>query len=67
MIQNVKFKNVKCGYQKQLSNDMKNIKKSESLFVPADKTNNFYKMDTSTYNNLLHKSITKTYKKMRPC
>ena len=64
MIHNVKFKNVKCGYQKKLSNHVKNIKKSESLFVPADKTNNFYKMDTSTYNNLLHKSITKTYKKI---
>ena len=32
MIHNVKFKNVKCGYQK---NDVKNIKKSESLFVPV--------------------------------
>ena len=50
--------------RKKLPNDVKNIKKSESLFVPADKTSNFYKMDTSTYNNLLHKSITKTYKKI---
>ena len=55
---------IKCGYQKKLSNDVKNIKKSESLFVPADKTNNFYMMDTSTYNNLVYKSISKTYKKI---
>jgi hypothetical protein len=32
------------------------------LFVPADKTTNFYKMDTKSYIDLLHKNITKTYK-----
>ena len=32
------------------------------LFVPADKTTNFYKMDPKSYNDLLHKNVTKTYK-----
>jgi hypothetical protein len=40
MIQNVKFKDVKCGFQKKISSDVKNIRKNESLFVPADKTTN---------------------------
>ena len=38
--------------------------KSTKLLVPADKTANFYKMDTPSYNVLLHKNITKTYKKV---
>ena len=34
------------------------------LFVPADKTTNFYKMNPKSYNDLLlnQKNITKTYK-----
>ena len=37
MIHNVKFKNVnvKCGYQKKLSNDVKNIKKSAWITICA--------------------------------
>ena len=64
MFQNVKFKDVKCGFQKKISSDVKNIRKNESLFVPADKTTNFYKMDPPSYNQLLQKNITKTYKKI---
>ena len=40
------------------------IKKSKDLFVPADKTTNFYKMDPNSYNELLHKNVIKTYKKI---
>ncbi|CAB4041579.1 Hypothetical predicted protein, partial [Paramuricea clavata] len=56
--------NVKCGFQKKISSDVKNIRKNESLFVPADKTTNFYKMDPPSYNQLLQRNITKTYKKI---
>ena len=44
----------------------KNSMKSDKLLVPADKTSNFYKMDTQSYNDLLQKNITKTYKKATP-
>ena len=40
------------------------IMKSNNLLVPADKTSNFYRMDTTSYNDLLRKAITKTYKKV---
>ena len=43
-----------------------NSMKSDKLLVPADKTSNFYKMDTQSYNDLLQKNITKTYKKVTP-
>ena len=67
MVENIKFRKVKCWFQQKLSSDIQsNIKKSDNLLVPADKTSNFYKMDTSTYNELLQKNITKTYKKASP-
>jgi hypothetical protein len=62
MIQNIKFKDTKCKFQKELFNDVNKINKSDMLFVPADKTTNFYKMDPKSYNDLLQKNITKTYK-----
>ena len=40
------------------------IMKSNNLLVAADKTSNFYRMDTTSYNDLLRKAITKTYKKV---
>ena len=67
MIENIKFKNVKCWFQNKLSSDIRtHIKKSEELLVPADKTTNFYRMDAPTYIDLLQKNITKTYKKVAP-
>ena len=66
MIDSIKFRQVKCRFQQKLSSDINNIKKTEKLFVPADKTTNFYKMDPPMYKDLLDKNITKTYKKVRP-
>ena len=50
-----------------MSSDLQtNIETSNHLLVPADKTFNFHKMDSNTYNNLLLKNITKTYKNVKP-
>ena len=65
MIETIKFRKVKCEFQQKLSSDIhNNIMKSDKLLVPADKTSNFYRMDTASYNDLLQKNITKTYKKV---
>ena len=65
MIETIKFRNVKCEFQQKLSSDIhNNIMKSDTLRVPADKTSNCYKMDTASYNDLLQKNMTKTYKKV---
>ena len=67
MVENIKFRKVKCWFQQKLSFDIKTtIKNSDKLLIPTDKTTNFYNMDTSTYNDLLHKNITKIYKKVTP-
>ena len=65
MIENIKFKKVKCWFQHKLATDIKQtIKNSDDLMIPADKTSNFYKLNTTSYNDLLQKNITKTYKKV---
>ena len=65
MIENIKFQKVKCEFQKKLSTDIRhNIVKSDKLLVPVDKTSNSYRMDVTSYNDLLQKNITKTYKKV---
>ena len=63
IIQKVKFKNIKCQFQEDLNDDIKSIKSDSRLLVKADKSTNFYKLETTKYNQLLHDNITKTYKK----
>ena len=59
-----KFKDtVKTNFQCKLDADIKNkIKKPNSLFIPADKTTNYYAMNTTAYNKLIKENVTKTYK-----
>ena len=67
MIENIKFRKVKCWFQQKLSSDIQtNIKKTDELLIPADKTTNVYTMGATTYNDLLQKNITKAYKKVTP-
>ena len=63
LVQNVKFKKVNNEFQKCLTKDMNNIKSDNKLMIPADKTTNFYKLDTPSYSTLLDTAITKAYKK----
>jgi len=65
MIRSVKFKHVHNTFQDQLSSDIKHkITNSDNIIVPADKRNNFYKMDKESYDRFLTYNITKTYKKI---
>ena len=42
---------------------MKSIKEKGKVMVKADKTTNYYAMSPQDYAGLIHKNITKTYKK----
>ena len=68
MIQNIKLRKVKCAFQRKLSDIRTNIKNSTNLLVtvPTDKTSNFYKMDSNEYKSVLQKTITNTYKRVKP-
>ena len=51
------------SFQKQISKDIKNIRKDKKVFIAADKTTNSYKVTPETYDNLLNQNIQKDYKK----
>jgi len=63
MIRNTEFKYTPNKFQQQLRNDTKIIKQNDKVIVPADKTNNKYKVSVNEYNKLLTENITKSYKK----
>ena len=52
-----------CQFQKDLNDDIRSIRNDNRLFVKADKSTNFYKLEAADYNKLLNDNITKTYKK----
>ena len=62
-IQSTKFNQVNNPFLNKLKNDTKRIENESKLLIAADKTTNFYKLEPSTYNNLLEQNITKSYKK----
>ena len=55
MIQSVKFKQVNNPFLKKLKEDTDHIKNEPKLLIAADKTTNFYKLEPSTYNELIEK------------
>ena len=58
LIQNVQFKKVNSDFQQVLLQDAKKIRNDTKLLIPADKTTNFYRLDTESYNKLLTIGIT---------
>ena len=65
IVENIKFRKINCEFQDKINSDIKNIKSSKKMLTPADKTSNFYKLNKWKYEQLLHNSITKTYKKAK--
>ena len=65
MIANLKFKEapIRNNLQDKLRRDIKEINRNDKVFVKADKTSNFYKVEVDAYENLLHSSITTVYRK----
>ena len=63
LIQNVKFRKYHNEFQNNLERDLTNLRTDDKLMVAADKTTNFYRLDTPSYNKLLDTAITKAYKK----
>jgi hypothetical protein len=63
LIQNVSFRNTTNAFQQKLAQDIKEIQQSDRLLIAADKTTNFYKVETARYEQLLNSNINKDYKK----
>lgn len=63
MVKNVQFRQICNTFQNKLKSDIDEIKKSDKVFVSADKSRNIYKMEKDQYQKLLTENVTKTYKK----
>ena len=63
ILQSTKFKQVNNPFLNKLKDNTKLIKKETKLLIVTDKTMNFYKLEPSTYNNLLELNITQSHKK----
>ena len=63
LVTNIKYneRNLK-PFEKKLKESIHGIKKSEKIFLLADKTSNIYKVQPEYYNKLLLDNITKDYK-----
>ena len=63
MIKNLEFKRVHNEFQSILNNDIREIHRSNNLFVSADKSRNIQRVNNTCYKQLMHDNVTKTYKK----
>ena len=63
IIQNISFKGTQSQFQEGLEEDIASVKNDSRLFVKADKSTNFYKLDVPEYKRLLEANVTKTYRK----
>ena len=57
MVENIKFRKVRDNFQSVLKRDIQNIRKSDKMLIPADKTRNFYNLQQDQYNKLLRENI----------
>ena len=62
MIKHIQFRKLNNSFQNQLNEDIKQIKRDNKIFVPADKSRNIYKMDRKTYEKLSKSDIGKSSK-----
>ena len=63
LIRSVETKKVKNNFQDKLRRDAEKVRSENKLYISADKTTNFYKLDKNTYNDLLKKNVTSDYTK----
>ena len=67
LISNIEYKESakSTNFQRTIHNEIREIRGDSRLFVPADKSNNFYKMSAASYNDLLAKAVHKDFKRAR--
>ena len=63
MIKNLEFEQVHNEFQSFLNNDVREIHRSNNLFISADKSRNIYRINKTRYEQRMHDNVTKTYKK----
>ena len=60
IIENVEFRQISNNFQGKLKNDIDHIKKSNKIFVFADKSRNIYEVEQEEYKKLLKENLKKS-------
>ena len=63
LIKNLEFRQIRNSFQGKLKNDKEYIKKSDKIFVFANKSRNIDEVKLEQYKKLLKENITKNYEK----
>ena len=63
LTRDIKFKPHNNQFQTKLKEDTAKVKSDSKMYIAADKTTNYYKVDKDEYDQLLQKHINKDYKK----
>ena len=63
LVRNIEFTRINTAFENRLNKDINLINNDLLLFIPAEKTNNLYKLNNDKYKKLLQDNITKSYKK----
>ena len=66
IVRNIKFQENTNEFQRKLKKDIKKIKSSPDIFVPADKTGNMYELKPEEHSKLLKENITRKHYKKAP-
>ena len=62
LIHSLEYRPNTTKFQQKLLQDVKKIKKRETILLPADKTSNMYEIDKKDYNKLVRDNVTSEYK-----
>ena len=54
MIKNLEFRRVNNEFQSNLRNDIRQIRRSNNLFISADKSRNICKVSKASYERMMH-------------
>lgn len=63
IIDNLQFKRKKSGFQKEISAELEEIKRTKKILIAGDKTKNIYLVSPNCYKRKLANEVTKSYKK----
>ena len=62
MTKKLEFDRVNNEFQSNLRNDIRQICRSNNLFISEHKSRNICKVSKASYEQMMHKNVTKTYK-----
>ena len=63
LLTSLEYSNQRTPFQTKMANDVNTIRKSDKVYVSADKTSNMYKVSKDKYNTLMRENVTAHYEK----